>query len=248
METIDYSYFIERFISGEMSEAEKTWFKKELEGNVGLQEELEIRKKAEMVLKNNDIIKLRNKLAEIERKRAATVSTRNAGRQFGLKYAAAVAGLLTIGSFIYFNSRNLPKEEIMARYYKPYETVSAPRSLQGETHGDFSIAMEYYIVRDYKNAALYFSKVLTTDPKYIESTMHFGVSKYEEKDYPEAQRLFNTVINDNNNLFIEDARWYLALCYIQTDETDKAVYQLKLIKKSESIYRKNAARVLRRLR
>ena len=32
MKTIDFSYFIERYNAGEMSDAEKEWFQKELKG------------------------------------------------------------------------------------------------------------------------------------------------------------------------------------------------------------------------
>ena len=37
MKTIDFSYFIERYNAGEMSDAEKLWFEKELEGDKNLQ-------------------------------------------------------------------------------------------------------------------------------------------------------------------------------------------------------------------
>jgi len=33
MKTIDFSYFIERYNANEMSDAERTWFRKELDGN-----------------------------------------------------------------------------------------------------------------------------------------------------------------------------------------------------------------------
>jgi hypothetical protein len=37
MKTIDFSYFIESFNAGEMNQAEKVWFLKELNGNESLQ-------------------------------------------------------------------------------------------------------------------------------------------------------------------------------------------------------------------
>ena len=40
MKTIDFSYFIERYNAGEMSESEKQWFLKELEGNEKLRNAL----------------------------------------------------------------------------------------------------------------------------------------------------------------------------------------------------------------
>ena len=54
MKTIDFSYFIERYNAGEMSEAEKQWFQKELEGNENLRKEVYLRKNTDKVLKNQE--------------------------------------------------------------------------------------------------------------------------------------------------------------------------------------------------
>ena len=55
MKTIDFSHFIERYIAGEMGEDEKQWFEKELEGNENLRSEVDLRKKTDLVLKNQNI-------------------------------------------------------------------------------------------------------------------------------------------------------------------------------------------------
>jgi thioredoxin-like negative regulator of GroEL len=56
------------------------------------------------------------------------------------------------------------------------------------------------------------------------------------------------VIDDNDNLFLEDAEWYLALCYLKTQEPEKAADVLDQIKRSESIYKKDAARIMRKMK
>jgi hypothetical protein len=80
MKTIDFSYFIERFIAGEMDEAEKQWFRNEMDGNEKLRKEVEIRRKTEAILKNQDLLNLRIKLNSIEKKRAVEVSVRRQTR------------------------------------------------------------------------------------------------------------------------------------------------------------------------
>ena len=67
MKTIDYSYFIEKYIAGEMEQTEKIWFEKELEGNESLQKDLLLRRKADVILERHDIVSLRNKLVSIEK-------------------------------------------------------------------------------------------------------------------------------------------------------------------------------------
>jgi len=67
MKTIDFSYYIERFIAGEMSDTEKQWFLKELEANENLRHEVNLRKQTDEILKKKDVMTLRNKLSEIEK-------------------------------------------------------------------------------------------------------------------------------------------------------------------------------------
>jgi hypothetical protein len=76
MKTIDFSYFIERYNAGEMDEAEKQWFRKELMDNERLRKEVELRNRTDTVLKNQDLINLRNKLNTIEKQREQPIPAR----------------------------------------------------------------------------------------------------------------------------------------------------------------------------
>jgi tetratricopeptide (TPR) repeat protein len=248
MKTIDFSYFIERYISGEMNEAEQNWFLKELNGNSGLREEVALRKKADMVLKKPEIIQLRNKLSEIEKNREIRIPSKANKKRFPISIAAAAAGLIIMGSIVFWGGKHFTNDEIITQYYNTYEEVSVSRSLHSDAGNDYSTGIEYYNIHDFKNAAIYFSKVLSNDPNNMESTMLYGTSNFEVKNYPEAKRSFSKVIDNNNNLFIEDAKWYLALCYLQTNDMTKASDELAAIKNSKSIYRKNAGEILRKIK
>jgi tetratricopeptide (TPR) repeat protein len=248
MKTIDFSFFIERYIAGEMNEAEQDWFLKELNGNSGLREEVALRKKTEMVLKNRDIIQLRNKLSDIEKNRKTLILSKTTRKRVPISIAAAVAGLIIIGSIAFWGGKHLTNDEIINQYYRSYEGGSVSRSSQSDADNDYSTGMEYYNIHDYKNAAIYFSKVLNNDPENMESTMFYGTSSFEVKNYPEAKRSFSKVIDNNNNLFIEDAKWYLALCYLKTNDMTKASNELAAINNSKSIYSKDAGIILRRIK
>ena len=109
------------------------------------------------------------------------------------------------------------------------------------------LALEFYNAHDYKNAAILFNKVVESNPKDMQSTLLNGISNFENKEYPEAKQSFGSVIDDNNNLYIDQAEWYLALCYLNTDENDKARQLLETIKKEEGIYKNDAKKILRRI-
>jgi len=248
MKTIDFSYFIERYIANEMNEDEKSWFEKEIEGNSALRDEVELRRKTETALKNQDVIKLRAKLAAIEKSRERTIPVKSPGKRVTMGIAATITIMVVVGSAILSQPRHLSNDQIFKQYYKSYDELSSSRSSEAGVNKDYDKGMKYYTVHDYSNAALYFSKVLTNDPGNMTSEMYYGTSNFEINNYPEAKSSFSKVIDNNNNLFIEDARWYLALCYIRTNEIKKAVSQLSDIKNSRSIYSKDAGKILKWLK
>ena len=249
MKTIDFSHFIERYIAGEMGEDERKWFETELEGNENLRTEVDLRKKTELILKNQNLISLRNKLSDLEKHRKEKEpAVKKTGRPVYLKYAAVITALAVVGGVVLFTGKHTSGEEVINKYYKSYEPPASQRSASSVENADFSLALEFYNTNDYANAALFFSKVVESNPKDMQSVLMKGVSNFEDKKYPEAKMSFSTVIEENNNLFIETAKWYLALCYIKTNETEKAVSQLQGITYEGGIYSKDAKKILRKLK
>ena len=249
MKTIDFSYFIERYNAKEMSEAERQWFRKELDGNAELRNEVNLRKRTDEILMNQNVLSLRNKLAEIENQRKEVKKpVKNSKKISYIKYAAAITGLVLIGTIALFSEKDLSSESIMKRYYKLYEPPTSQRSVQSVTDADFSLALEYYNTRDFEKAAILFNKVLENKPGDMQIVLLKGVSNFEEKKYPEAKQSFGKVIDDKNNLYIDQAQWYLALCYLNTDETQKAKQLFKIIGKESGIYQNDAKKILRGLK
>lgn len=247
MKTIDFSYFIERYNAGEMSDSEIKWFQKELEGNEKLRRETILRKKTDLILDNQDVMSLRNKLSSIEKRRESNIPVENRSKRSPMKYAAVIAGLVVFGSIALFSGKNLSNEEIIDQYYKAYEPITNQRSLLTESNNDLDLAMEYYSAHDFKNAAILFSKVVISNPKDMQSTLLNGISNFENKEYPEAKQSFGNVIDDNNNLYIDQAEWYLALCYLNTNELVKAKQLFEAIKQEEGVYKNDARKILRKM-
>ncbi len=246
MKTIDFSYFIERYNACEMNEAEKLWFQKELDGNEKLRKEVELRRSTDAILKKQDVINLRAKLTAIEKSRETEVSAKKRLIPGYFKYAAVVALLIATGGLVIFT--NQPDRDILEKYYKPYDAASSLRSDKVNPNPDFNLALEYYKIHDYRNAAIYFSRTLSEQPGDMHSALLQGISNFEIRNYPEAEESFVRVIDDNKNLYIDHAQWYLSLCYIKTDEKEKAAEMLAIIEKSKSIYNKDAKKILRNLK
>jgi len=247
MKTIDFSYFIERYNSFEMTESERQWFIKEMEGNDEIRREVELRKQTDDILKKQVVMSLRSKLSELEKNRLERKKSIVFRRNAVLKYAAAFAGATVITSLILFSGKTLTSEEIVDQYYETYEAPSAQRSSSSDANTDYIMGLKYYNAHDYGNAASQFAKVLEKNPNDMRTHLLSGVSNMEEKMYNEAEKSFTTVIDNNNNLFIESARWYLALCYVKTEDIDKAIPLFQSIRKEGGLYSKDAKKVLRKI-
>ncbi len=249
MKTNDFSYFIERYNTGEMSETEKQWFEKEIDGNEELRNEVNLRKRTDEILKNQNILSLRNKLSLIESQRKeVSRQAKSPSKIRYIRYAAVITALVIIGSIALFNGSSLNSETIMKQYYKVYEPPTAQRSAVHVPNPEFNLALEFYNTHDYEKAAVLFSKVLESKPNDMELVLLEGVSNFELKKYPEAKQSFGKVIDDKNNLYIDQAEWYLALCYVNTNETEKAKQLFKIIVKEGGIYKDNARKIIKGLR
>ena len=248
MKTIDFSYFIERYNAREMSDTEKEWFEKELEGNANLKNEVNLRKRTDEVLMSQSIISLRDKLSKIEKSREVLKPVQNTGKTTIVKYAALIATLVIIGSITVFSGKKLSSEEIINRYYKTYLPPTVSRSANSVTNADYKLALEYYDTKDFKRAAILFSKVVESNPKDMQSTLLNGISNFENSKYPEAKISLGSVIDNRNNYFLDQAQWYLAMCYVKTVDRDKAVQLLKTIIREDGIYKNDAKKVLRNLK
>jgi TolA-binding protein len=249
MKKIDFSYFIERYISDEMKPEEKAWFRKELDGDPALRKELNLRKETEEILrKDSDIRALRNKMrviaADHARKKPSTIRISVA------KYAAAITLFILAGSAIWLTSGKLSNEEIFERYYSvvPVASESASRSLSSSPDNAYMHAVNEYKKGDYDKAISLLLQFTTNEQTNPELFMMLGNSYVETEQFTEAGVNYRKVIDHNDNLYIEDANWMLALCYLRTGDNEKARTQLSMIASSDSRHSRNAAKALRKLK
>jgi TolA-binding protein len=243
MKTIDFSYFIESYNAGEMNETEKAWFKRELDGNKSLQNEVQLRNKTDKILLRQDIISLRHKLASIEKARNEKLFNGSKIKSPRFRYAAVFTGLIIISSLLFLSYRTQSPETIYEHYYQVYSNPGATRSLETT----FNEAIDYFNKKDFRKALEGFQAYLKANPGSSKFEFLSGISYMEIRNFPDAKLSFNKIIKRGANLYTEDANWYLAMCYLATSEKDKAKEQLHKIIKGESIHKNKAKKILRHL-
>lgn len=247
MNTINVNNTIENYLSGAASKAEEAWLLGEMKENPELVREVDLRRRTNDLLKERSILELRNRLEIIEMNRRSSKPVRRAALKIA-KYAAAVAFIALISASLYFPLHNVPADRLYQQYYKSYELQGASRSVSVDNNKLMTNALAAYQSQDYQVAISYLKQLIDSEKRSIEAVFAYGVTNMEASNYPEAGGSFREVLDHNDNLYLEDAAWYLGLCYMMNNETDKAIAQLNLIANSKSRYNKEARKLSKKLR
>lgn len=251
MDKINYELYLENFLDDKLTPSERKWLEKELNGNDKLKAELELRRDVNHSLADSDLLHFTAELENVYEEYAGQSSPRPFLAGLSKKKLAAIgsaAAMLVVAVLIYLtNFKPLDKQELYATYFEPYE-ATIYRSSAENMDNVLREAMQHYENKNYARALIGFEKVLTTDSLNVPTNFYSGISYMEIEKYSKANHSFKVVIDQNNSLFMEQAEWYLGFCYLMTDKTDKAKEQFQSIAKSDSFYKKKAAKVLRQIK
>lgn len=247
---LNYSKFIERYLQGEMDPEELKWFEKEIEGNIHLNEEIDLRKKVDMVLSDRDLIDLKLQLEQIHLEISeVTEKGKGAIRKIYRRvyYTAGALALLVIGLSLYMYNRDFSNSKILQEYYLP-ATASANFRSSGADNLELVKAMELYQEKKFEKAIALFEKILAKDSTKIGVNLYSGISHMEIQEYNKANERFQRILNNQPNPFVESAKWYLGMCYIMTNNRDKAAEQFEILADNKGYYQSEAKRILRRIK
>ena len=240
---------IEKYIDGELEGKELLNFKELLSTDPDIKRDYNLSLEINNSIIEDDVMALRETLnymytEESKVKRIPSVFT---NRRF--YYAAASAALLiaTGGLVQRLSNPDLDNNEVFEKYYAPYDVTVTYRSGNTEVDRLLLNALERYEEKDYEHALILFEEVLESRQNDMAVNLYSGISYLEEEKYQKATKSFNDIISDDDNLFIEQAKWYLAMCYLKTEKTVKAKNVLNEIIKEESYYKEQAAKVLKDL-
>ena len=242
-----HSASIEQYLANEMTATERNAFKKELSSNPGLAEELKLSQLIDSAIEREDIIDLRSKLIAVINANRATRTDVPVVRMYTRKWWYAAASLLVlcaVAATLYLQtSRNISNDALFSQYYNSENIVD-------QTRGDQNIleAVIKFQQKDFATASVLFKNILDKDNSNIAVWFYYGISNIETKNYENSIKAFNTIIKQNDNLYIEHAEWYLGLCYLKNNQKDKAIDQFMIVASNpDNFHRQEAKNILEKL-
>ena len=247
-----YQDYIQPFLDGELSRKELDWISKELESNAVLAEDIKLYREVDQAIKEQDVLDLRNQLDVIHNSLGDKVREPKYVPRYkkALSYAAiaSLAILISVGIVYKINMRKLSNEQIFEKYYEPYEVTMVYRSAETDARKLLSEAMQKYEAEEYEAAIGLFQQILEKEPGNMETELYSGISSMEIERYSEANNSFNRIIEHNDNLYVEQAEWSLAFCYLMTNNHQESKDIFNQIANKEGYYREQAFKIVKRIK
>ncbi len=157
--------------------------------------------------------------------------------------AAAIAGLTIIGGslFTYYYSTTVANKKIYSEYFNPNIDLQYVRSDTSlKLNSTMVTGIKYFKNKEY-SAAL---EIFKSDTESILAILYQGLCYMELDSFNKAEKSFNFILYENNNLFIDQAEWNLGLCYIRQNKIDLAIKIFSKIENSNGYYSKKAKDIL----
>jgi hypothetical protein len=242
---------LESYINRELSNEKLESFEAELTSNQKLREEINLIKNVDLALNETDVMQLRSNLQSIASEIASNKQTeRSFAGRFKTKrivLSAVAASLILLLSLTGITSRQ-SQNDIYQKFYTKYEATGIVRSANTTANQTLTEALQKFENQDYQAALNLFSEIIARDQNNMVGHFYAGVSLQETGKYPDAIKEYETVIVDKDNLFTEQAQWYIGLCYLQTNENKKAYQQFKKIAKNAGFYQQKAQEILNKIK
>ena len=242
---------IDGYIYNELSETEMALFEAELANNKELNSEIELIKNIDKALQEKDVIQLRANLRNItsqnikEKQAEQSIVVKFKHRKIALSMvAASLILLLGVTGILRYTA----EDNIYQNFYTRYETSGISRSANSTSDETFALALQKYNSQDYQSALNLLQQVISKDGNNIASHFYSAVSLQELGKYKNAIEEYQVVVVDKDNLFIEQAEWYIGLCFIQTREDKKAIKQFQKIVNGKGFYEQKASAILEKMK
>ena len=128
---------------------------------------------------------------------------------------------------------------LVTKYYKPAHPINQIRSVDISSGDALSQAFKHYKQNDFNSALKYFRSL----DNQITAKFYSGVCFIELEDFNKAIESFAFVVNDKDNLYVEQADWYLGLIYLMNNQRQMAIAQFEHIANGDSYYASQAEEI-----
>lgn len=243
---MDKELLLYKYFANSLSKEEEQLFNELLESDIEFKAQFNFEKDLKQAITHKENQKLKSKLVGFEKEiqKKNPISTTKKSYRF-LAIAASIAMLIGFAWMSYTDGSSSYYEDLYAANFQEY-----PNTAFTITRGDTNESIEReafvaYESNDYIQAVKKFQEISAENkPLYIDFYLAQSFLKLEKGD--KAKELLQTVIA-NQNEFVAESHWYLALIAVKEKEVETAKAELKLLTKEFDYNKEKATELLDKL-
>jgi len=247
-----------KYLDNEVIGEEKQAFEQKLLKDSTFKEKVELVREIDSAIADQDYIAYRGKLQdvctefsqnndEINDKGDESVPHPKFAIRWQYLSVAAVGLVFVISTIFYKNITEPSNEKLFKEYYSRYEANVLTRS-ETSDNNDLITAIQLYDRGSYAEAIVNFKSILKSDASNTAAHFFLGVSYMETNNYKSAIENLSYVITQNDTVFVEHAEWYMAMCYLKTNQSKLANQILTKISTTKNFYKLMAADLLKKMK
>ena len=212
---------IEAYLLGKLRGEELAAFKARLKSDAQLAEEVKTRKLLIRQVESLGALEMKNRLVAIkdqmQQRRRKVIR-----RMLGLAGAAAIA--LLFFALPLFQTPDSPRD-LYEKYHEAYQLPFTSRNTTNQ-NPILDQAGTYYLAGDYTNALPLLEQLLSEKPSDSRTRLALGICQQKLELQEAALQTFAPLIEKQDALYLDQARWYSALAYLQLEQTEACRQQL----------------------
>jgi len=243
MKTTNNTDYVEKYLEGKLKDGDLWEFKVKLEKDQDLANELRLQSELNETLSDKHKMLIRRSLSRAYRKNSYVYSFTSKWKLQAV--AAAVVIMILAGGGLMFNYLQQTNTSNLALYDQYFEVDNNIFNVRAGEASMFNNSIYEGINAFNKKDYLQAIMLLNKNNDNMAANLYAGFSFMKLSDYENAMYKFNDILKDNNNLFIDQAEFNLALCYLATDNTERAKQILENIIKENTVYSTKAQELLK---
>lgn len=243
---------IDEYLLNFLNQKEHEDFEEIISNDPRLKAELELNADINHAILEQDVMNLRHSIKTITGEEKPETNIRkfipNSFKKSPARFIGAVASLAAVISVgtVLLNQQNSSSSDLYSKFYHPYEATGLYRSSASVTPEILGVNL--YNNMDYRGAIEQFNIVLSLNPEHPMCNFYAGLSFQEMSDFRKAINSYQKVIDEKDNLFIEQAEWYMALCYLKSDNKNKAYSTFNKILDKKGYYSNEVNQIVKKLK
>ncbi len=246
-----YNDLIDSYLDNSMSLAEQESFMLELENNAELKKEYAFHLELQQAIADPEYDKVKATISEVvnPNEKELNLSQGKPAIYRVLKYAAAIVAIVIATVFItqYFPSEHT-SAALMNDYFEPYPAYNTFRG-DVTTEDLIESAFSNYELKKYKAAESDFAQLTAGDPSNMAFIFYQANALLAQNNFDGAQQLFTQVVESRNDLFSDQAKWYMVLSVLGGEDVESAKSILnEIVDDPNSSYKQKATELLGRLK